>query len=64
MAEPRCKVASAYVFANGMVMAFDADGQQAPEYQGPKDEVVPKLQRDFPDLQIGGLAEPIKWCKQ
>lgn len=55
------EVVNAYVFQNGMVMAFDARGQQVPEYQGPRDEAVPKLQRDFPDLEIKGLDQPIRW---
>ena len=33
-----------YVFQNGMVMAFDQDGVQMPEFQGHLDEVRDKLE--------------------
>ena len=32
-----------YFMSNGMVMAFDGEGQQAPEYQGTATEIAPKL---------------------
>jgi hypothetical protein len=50
-------VTNAYLFGNGMVMAFDGGGKQVPEYQGTKEEVVPKLRRDFPRLVIKGLDD-------
>lgn len=31
------------VFRNGMVAVFDMNGEQIPEYQGPKEEVWRKL---------------------
>lgn len=48
-------LAKAYLFANGMVMAFDADGKQVPEYQGHGRVMIPKLRRDFPGLIIEGM---------
>jgi len=36
------------VWQNGMVMVFDQHGQQMPDYQGPKEEVWEKIQRDKP----------------
>lgn len=46
------KVTHAVVWTNGMVMAFDAAGQQVPEYQGRKEEVLEKIKIDFPDADI------------
>lgn len=37
------KPVTAYIFGNNMVMAFDAYGKQVPDYQGPYEEVAPKL---------------------
>jgi len=37
-----------------MLMVFDQDGQQMPDYQGIGKEAIPKLRRDFPDCQISG----------
>ena len=42
----------AYQFANGMVMAFDQNGQQMPEYQGSLDEVQAKILADYPAVKI------------
>lgn len=53
MSNPAVK---AYQFANGMVMAFDAGGEQVADYQGPKEEALPKLRRDFPSLHIEGAT--------
>ena len=33
-------IAKVVVFGNGMVMVFDKDGKQLPQYQGPKSEVA------------------------
>jgi hypothetical protein len=41
-----------YRFQNGMVMAFDQNGKQMPDYQGPFDEVDDKIRRDFPIVVI------------
>lgn len=41
-----------YRFPNGMVMAFDRAGQQVPEYQGRHRDVVEKIRRDFPAVEI------------
>lgn len=36
-------IEAVYCWANGMIMVFDARGQQMPEYQGVTDEVMPKI---------------------
>jgi hypothetical protein len=42
-----------YVWQNGMVIAFDQLGAQMPEYQGRREEVWEKIQRDCrPDTVI------------
>jgi hypothetical protein len=41
-----------YSFANGMVMAFDQNGEQMPEYQGTFKDVYEKIKRDFPSVEI------------
>jgi hypothetical protein len=48
-------IVKAYLFTNGVVMAFDADAKQVPEYQGRGRVVIPKLRRDFPGLIIEGV---------
>lgn len=45
------RVKSAYLWANGMLMVFDENGQQIPEYQGPVGEVGDKLAAVFPRSQ-------------
>lgn len=47
-------VVKAYVWQNGMVMAFDKNGNQVPDYQGRKEDVLDKLKRDFPAADIEG----------
>lgn len=32
-----------FIWENGMVMTFDREGKQIPEFQGKMDEVIPKL---------------------
>lgn len=49
-------VVKAYLWQNGNVMAFDADGHQVSEYQG--DDAMEKLARDFPDLRVEGAVWP------
>lgn len=41
-------VRTVYLWMNGNVMAFDADGQQVAEYQGSWREALPKLVREQP----------------
>lgn len=36
-------IRSVHVFENGMVMVFGHDGQQIPEYQGHKNEMLPAI---------------------
>jgi len=36
-------VATVILWQNGMVMVFDRDGQQMPEFQGPEAEALAKL---------------------
>jgi hypothetical protein len=49
------KMRSAYLFTNGMVMAFDENGQQMTDYQGKGLVVIPKIRRDFPEITIEGM---------
>ena len=48
------KIVAAYLFTNGMVAAFDENGEQVPEYQGIGTEMIPKLRKDYPELVIVG----------
>jgi hypothetical protein len=52
-------MAKAYVFGNGMVIAFDQYGEQMPDYQGRFEDVAEKIIADFPSIQIraGEMAE-------
>ena len=50
--EPPRLLTDAYIFGNGMVMAFDQYGQQLPKYQGYIDEVRSLIETDFPDVKI------------
>lgn len=52
MKEQYRRLDKVYLFPNDMVMAFDQHGRQWPEYQGHKDEAVPKIKRDYPDIEI------------
>jgi hypothetical protein len=45
-----------YCFQNGMVMAFDQNGEQMPDYQGRLEEVQEKIRRDFPAVRIEGAV--------
>lgn len=49
-------VVKAYLFPNGMVMAFDAAGQQVVKYQGNKLVAMPMLKADYPDLVVEGAV--------
>ncbi len=42
----------AVIFKNGMMMVFDKSGQQVPRYQGPVEEELTKLQRDYPECEV------------
>jgi hypothetical protein len=42
----------AYIFGNGMLMVFDANGKQVSEYQGIADECLPKLKADYPNVSV------------
>lgn len=39
-------IAKVYIWQNGQVMAFDRHGRQVPDYQGQRDEMMPKLLAD------------------
>ena len=52
--EPR----TAYAFTNGMLVVFDARGNQVPEYQGKTAEHLPRLRADWPDVIV---HEDIDW---
>jgi hypothetical protein len=45
---------NSYRFQNGIVMAFDQNGEQMPEYQGRFEDVRDKITRDFPGVAIQG----------
>lgn len=44
----------AYAFPNGMLMVFDAHGQQVPRYQGRTEDYLPRLRADYPSCRIEG----------
>ena len=56
MEEPYIK--SVIIWQNGIVMCFDQDGQQMPEYQGPEEEVIPKIRAVY-----SGMIEKGVWGK-
>lgn len=43
------RIKSVYLFSNGMVMVFNHDGEQIPDYQGRHDEVVELIAREAPE---------------
>ena len=45
-----------YHFQNGMVMAFDQNGEQMPDYQGRLSDVQDKIKCDFPTVKIEGAV--------
>lgn len=45
----------AILWTNGMLMVFDQDGKQMPDYQGIGKEKLPKLRADFPECPIEGM---------
>lgn len=45
-------VVKVILWQNGQVMSFDKNGKQVPEYQGDKEEILPKLEKDFPHVKI------------
>lgn len=54
---------------NGMVMVFDAEGEQIPEYQGKYEEVKGSILRDAPPDAVfthwfGYSAEPATICRE
>ena len=42
-----------YLWQNGMVMAFNAKGQQIPEYQGPIEEAIKVIPEEYHSLIQG-----------
>lgn len=42
----------AYQFKNGMMMVFDDQGEQMPDYQGETKKFLPKLLKDFPNCVV------------
>ena len=50
-------IAHVYLWDNNMVMTFDQNGQQMPEYQGTKEEVWEKIMRDKTDETVIGGAD-------
>lgn len=53
------EITNVYVFTNGMVMVFDQFGQQMPEYQGFREEVIDKIKADFD----GPIEEGVRWIR-
>jgi hypothetical protein len=51
----------AFVYENSQVLAFDLAGEQVAAYQGRREDVLPRLMRDFPDAAIWGLDRPLRW---
>jgi hypothetical protein len=49
------KIKKAIQFTNGMLMVFDDNGQQVPEYQGIATEMIPKLKKDHPCVSIENM---------
>jgi len=37
------RITTVYSFPNGMVMVFDQDGKQMPEFQGRREDALPKI---------------------
>lgn len=52
------KPVKAYLWDNGMLMVFDEQGEQVPEYQGRGNEKIPQLMKDFPDCNLVGGTWP------
>ena len=48
------KAVKAVLWTNGMLMVFDQNGEQMPDYQGKGSEMIPKLRKDFPSCPIAG----------
>lgn len=46
------KPVKAYVFGNGMLMVFDAAGQQVPDWQGEASEKLEALKKAFPGVRV------------
>ena len=57
-AKEKLVLTNAYVFGNGMVMAFDQHGQQMSKYQGKIDKVRSLIEKDFPNVKIEGAVWP------
>lgn len=50
----------AWAFDNGMLVVFDAEGNQVPPYQGKTVECLPRLRRDYPEVRV--LEQ--RWCER
>jgi hypothetical protein len=57
MSEQSKRIESVYVFENGMVMVFDQFGEQMPEYQGRKEDVLDKVKASF----RGIIHQNVEW---
>ncbi len=53
-------ITNVYVFVNDQVMVFDQFGRQMPEYQGQKDDVLPKIKEVFK----GHIEEDVMWKRR
>lgn len=43
------------LWTNGQVMAFDAEGNQVPEWQGRGTEIIPRIRKQFAGAVIEGM---------
>lgn len=42
------------LWTNGMIMAFDANGEQVPEWQGRGTTIIARIRKEFPGVVIEG----------
>lgn len=45
-------VVIAYLYTNGMVIAFDENQHQVPDYQGKAEDCLHRIRADFPNAEI------------
>lgn len=59
-------IRSVYRFQNGMVMVFDAEGNQMPKYQGHERHVLDKVRKDFKGIIVDATwpESPEGWVEK
>ena len=55
------QIIEVYCWENGNVMVFDQFGQQMPEFQGHRDEVLDRIKAAAPNAIIHGEHKPLVW---